>query len=230
MAAFHALREGGAAAGDVKFWAPHADFFDSPRAYSLVISALLERHDFLPSMALLIHWLGNASEIGLRQGGNSLPRLAERWLMKLRGQFTEEPSDVAVPAGCEATEIWPLARKCFDFLEANAEDFWSAPRFELSDSAAPPRDWDRELSGEEFGDDESRLDNAMGRADDSSWAKRLGYKVPDNVDKTLASITQDMVAKHVGPAYWWMRADDKGFVTRSAVLAPAGGEDGTAKP
>ena len=83
---------------------------------------------------------------------------------------------------------------------------------------------------EEFGDDESRLDNAMGRADDSSWAKRLGYKVPDNVDKTLASITQDMVAKHVGPAYWWMRADDKGFVTRSAVLAPAGGEDGTAKP
>ena len=83
---------------------------------------------------------------------------------------------------------------------------------------------------EEFGDDESRLDNAMGRADDSSWAKRLGYKVPDNVDKTLASITQDMVAKHVGPAYWWMRADDKGFVTRSAVLAPAGGDAGAAKP
>ncbi|MEO1618468.1 MAG: hypothetical protein AAFV88_21630, partial [Planctomycetota bacterium] len=39
--------EGGAAAGDVKFWAPHADFFDSPRAYSLVIAALLERNDFL---------------------------------------------------------------------------------------------------------------------------------------------------------------------------------------
>ena len=29
----------------------------------------------------------------------------------------------------------------------------------------------------EFGEDDSRLDNAMGRADDSSWAKRLGYKV-----------------------------------------------------
>ncbi|QEF97080.1 hypothetical protein Mal15_11150 [Stieleria maiorica] len=146
--------EGGAAAGDVKFWAPHAEFFDSPRAYSLVISALLERYDFLPAMALLIHWLGNASEIGLRQGGNSLPRLAERWLMRLRGQFDEESADAPQHPGCEPSQIWPLARKCFDYLEANAEDFWSAPRFELGDNAKPPRDWERELAGE-TGDDES---------------------------------------------------------------------------
>ncbi|QDV46244.1 hypothetical protein Enr13x_61530 [Stieleria neptunia] len=146
--ALRVWHEGGAAAGDVKFWAPHAEFFDSPRAYSLVISALLERYDFLPAMALLIHWLGNANEIGLRQGGNSLPRLAERWLMRLRGQFEDESQDDAQRAGCEASEIWPLARKCFDYLEANAEDFWSAPRFELGDNAKPPRDWERELAGE----------------------------------------------------------------------------------
>ncbi|WP_182867100.1 hypothetical protein [Stieleria mannarensis] len=149
--------EGGAAAGDVKFWAPHAEFFDSPRAYSLVISALLERYDFLPAMALLIHWLGNASEIGLRQGGNSLPRLAERWLMRLRGQFDDELTGEPQHPGCEPSEIWPLARKCFDYLEANAEDFWSAPRFELGDNAKPPRDWERELAGE-AADDESDPD------------------------------------------------------------------------
>ncbi|PAY20741.1 hypothetical protein CKO51_04430 [Rhodopirellula sp. SM50] len=152
--ALRVWHEGGAAAGDVKFWAPHAEFFDSPRAYSLVISALLERYDFLPSMALLIHWLGNANEIGLRQGGNSLPRLAERWLMRLRGQFEDESQDDAQRAGCETSEIWPLARKCFDYLEANAEDFWSAPRFELADNAKPPRDWERELAGETADDED----------------------------------------------------------------------------
>ncbi len=75
---------GGAEAGDVAFWAPHADLFDSPRAYSLVISALLEREDFVPAMALLVHWLSNADRVGLRLGGNSLPRLSERWLLRLR--------------------------------------------------------------------------------------------------------------------------------------------------
>lgn len=38
---------GGAAAGDVKFWAPHAELFDSPRAYALVVDALLHREDFV---------------------------------------------------------------------------------------------------------------------------------------------------------------------------------------
>lgn len=150
--ALRVWHEGGAAAGDVKFWAPHAEFFDSPRAYSLVISALLERHDFLPAMALLIHWLGNAGEIGLRQGGNSLPRLVERWLMKLRGQFGDDDPVQTESGGCDAAEIWPLARKCFDYLEANADDFWSAPRFALGDDSKKPRDWEQELAGD-GGDD-----------------------------------------------------------------------------
>jgi hypothetical protein len=153
--ALRVWHEGGAAAGDVKFWAPHAEFFDSPRAYSLVISALLERRDFLPAMALLIHWLGNASEIGLRQGGNSLPRLAERWLMKLRGKLLDDSqSGEDSSNGDDGSEIWPLARKCFDYLEANAEDFWSAPKFALGENAKPPRDWDRELAGEGLDDDD----------------------------------------------------------------------------
>ncbi|MEL6110659.1 MAG: hypothetical protein AAFU85_32025, partial [Planctomycetota bacterium] len=144
--ALRVWHEGGAAAGDVKFWAPHAEFFDSPRAYSLVISALLERQDFLPSMALLIHWLGNAEEIGLRQGGNSLPRLAERWLMKLRGLRDDDVDLSGEPGSRETHEtVWPLARKCFDYLEANAEDFWSAPTFRLGEKRVTKRDWDIDL-------------------------------------------------------------------------------------
>ena len=159
--------EGGAEAGNVAFWAPHADLFDSPRAYSLVISALLERKDFVPAMALLIHWLGNAEEIGLRQGGNSLPRLAERWLLRLRASTGDETDEFAEPLinqsnARDTSDIWPLVRKFFDYMEANAEEFWSAPSFVLGNGrkAKPKRDWDLELSAAEEADDESGLFDA----------------------------------------------------------------------
>lgn len=132
---------GGAAAGDVAFWAQHADLFDSPRAYGLVVSALLERRDLVPAMALLVHWLSQADRIGLRLGGSSLPRLAERWLLRLRdggdGSGADERSG--------ASTIWPLVQKLFDYFEANAESFWSPPRFRLGADAGPAKDWDREL-------------------------------------------------------------------------------------
>jgi hypothetical protein len=165
----HALRvwhQGGAAAGDVAFWAPHADLFDSPRAYALVITALLERRDFVPAMALLIHWLGNAETIGLRQGGNSLPRLAERWLLRLRSSIGDELDEYGEPLidqsqDRDTSEIWPMVRKCFDYLEANAEKYWSAPTFTLGRSKPPKRDWDRELTAaEEADDDEGGLFDA----------------------------------------------------------------------
>ena len=165
----HALRvwhKGGAAAGDVAFWAPHADLFDSPRAYALVITALLERRDFVPAMALLIHWLGNAETIGLRQGGNSLPRLAERWLLRLRSSIGDELDEYGEPSidqsqDRDTSEIWPMVRKCFDYLEANAEEYWSAPTFMLGRTKPPKRDWDRELTAaEEAEDDEGGLFDA----------------------------------------------------------------------
>ena len=152
--------EGGAASGDVAFWAPHADLFDSPRAYALVISALLERRDFVPAMALLIHWLSNVDQVGLRQGGNSLPRLAERWLLRLRvssddddaESFMEPEIDQTTPG--DTSEIWPLVRKFFDYLEANAEEYWSAPTFRLGQSHKSGRDWDLELTAADENDDD----------------------------------------------------------------------------
>lgn len=122
--------QGGAASGDVKFWAGHAEWFDSPRAYALVISALLQRGDFVSSMALLVHWMNGAERVGLRSGGSSLPRLSERWLLHLRKDETQKP----------AGETWQLAKRFFDHLEANAEEFWSAPKFEIGDARTTSRD------------------------------------------------------------------------------------------
>ncbi len=156
--------QGGAEAGNVAFWAPHADLFDSPRAYSLVISALLEREDFVPAMALLVHWLSNADRVGLRLGGNSLPRLSERWLLRLRGStendggFGEPSIDQSVER--DTSDVWPLVRKFFDYFEANAEEFWSAPQFVLGKPKSKPRDWDRELTAVDEDDDAKGLYDA----------------------------------------------------------------------
>lgn len=169
----------GAAAGDIGFWAQHAELFDSPRAYALVIGALLDREDFVASMALLIHWLENAPRIGLRLGGSSLPMLAVRWLVRLRnaagiqaddfdppaspsargssshaaaassGQSSSDPS-TAEQSPTEPTSVaggsldvdraWTLAKRFLDYLEANAESYWSAPQFLLGSTAVadPP--------------------------------------------------------------------------------------------
>ncbi|MFG0263396.1 MAG: hypothetical protein ACF788_13475, partial [Novipirellula sp. JB048] len=90
--------EGGAEAGNIAFWAAHAELFDSPRAYALVISALLDRDDFTPAMALLVYWLNNADRVGLRVGNSSLPQLAERWLLRLRFSLEGESEAYVQPA------------------------------------------------------------------------------------------------------------------------------------
>jgi hypothetical protein len=199
--------QGGASAGDIGFWAPHADLFDSPRAYALVINALLDRRDFVASMALLIHWLENAPRIGLRLGGSSLPLLAVRWLVRLRmaagiksDDFdvaennqsghsdgdkrrlgTARPAETTPTIGTDNAKVpspevicnaWALARKFLDYMEANAESYWSAPTFLLGSAKRKPRDWDAELSG---GD-------ANGGPGEGGLAKPSGQTDEDDAD------------------------------------------------
>ena len=85
-----------------------------------------------------------------------------------------------------------------------------------------PARWgfERELL-EQFGEDDSKLDNAVGQADDSSVAKRLGFKVPGNSNDVLKTMDAAMVAKYFGSFVWSMKSDSKGFVTRAAVMQPA---------
>ncbi|MEO2011711.1 MAG: hypothetical protein ABGX22_23770 [Pirellulaceae bacterium] len=119
--------DGGAEAGDIRFWAPHAAMFDSPDAYGLVVDALLQRGDFVASMALLTHWLSQASRLRLEQGENSFYALCERWLF----QLSRADGDLL-------WKRWEDVRKFFDYLEPNAADYWHAPKFILSGSGDSP--------------------------------------------------------------------------------------------
>ncbi|MEM8735065.1 MAG: hypothetical protein AAGG44_12620, partial [Planctomycetota bacterium] len=132
---------GGAAAGDVRFWAPHAELFDSAKAYALVVESLLERNDFVASMALLVHWLGQADRVGLQKGDDSFSDLARRWLQQLEHhlQTHENPS-----------VDWGVAQKFFDYLEANAGEFWEPPEFRIGGIPRGPRRELLDTSGDDF--------------------------------------------------------------------------------
>jgi hypothetical protein len=131
---------GGASAGDVGFWAGHAEMFDSPEAYALVIEALLERGDFVASMALLIHWLEQGETVGLVRRETTFHDWAGRWMTGLWKQATE--------AGTTA-EAWMLAKKFLDYTESNAGDFWHVPDFHVA-TDAPRRTPDQREDEFEF--------------------------------------------------------------------------------
>ncbi len=141
----------GAAAGDVRFWAPHAHMFDSPKAFALVVNALLERDDFVASMALMIHWLSVTDHVALQRGDSSFNQLAQRWLLSLLRIAADPQATTSTgQAPCR------LVRKFFDFLEANAGDYWHAPKFRLRSQT----DADVTPVSTELDDDEAELFSA----------------------------------------------------------------------
>ncbi|MEQ8790997.1 MAG: hypothetical protein RIC55_32345 [Pirellulaceae bacterium] len=154
--ALNLWHKGGAATGDVAFWAPHAAMFDSPKAYALVVEALLDRGDFVASMALLTHWIGQLDRIPLEQAESSFHQLAQRWLVDLRRSRREADSGESEAGGSmssspeSAPQTWKLVCRFLDYLEANAEEYWRAPRFLLGE---PPRGGaSRDASSELFAD------------------------------------------------------------------------------
>jgi hypothetical protein len=138
---------GGAAAGDIRFWAPHAAMFDSPKAYALVIEALLEREDHVGSTALLAHWLSQSAEVGLASGQVFFSDLARQCLQRLlrRGPEVE----------------WRSIERFFDVIEANADSFWTPPRFNLARASVDPPSpagWEEELGEDVQEEPESQRD------------------------------------------------------------------------
>jgi hypothetical protein len=132
--ALNLWHRGGAAAADVAFWAPHAEMFDSPKAYGLVIANLLERGGLVTSMALMMHWLEQAERIGLEKGDTSFFELAEHWIYDLRRR-AESPE-----AGGADLDAWNMACKFLERLEANADQYWDVPGFELARSGPALRE------------------------------------------------------------------------------------------
>ena len=128
--------QGGAETGDISFWAGHADLFDSPKAYTLVVDSLIQRKDYSTAMALLIHWLSQASAIGLQQADSSFHNLAFRWVVEQKklllangSSHNDAKSTDAKPESPET--IWNRIAKFYDFIEANADQYWDVPDFAL---------------------------------------------------------------------------------------------------
>jgi hypothetical protein len=114
----------GEATGDLAFWKRHLDGFRSPRAFAAVIQALLDRKDYRAAMALLINWVGHTEQTPLEDGPHSFHALALRWIL-------------AVTAEQSANEHAELVPKFFDYLEANAGDYWDVPSLEAEPLPMP---------------------------------------------------------------------------------------------
>jgi hypothetical protein len=107
--------EQGEATSDLAFWKKHLDKFRSPKAFALVISALLRKSDYQASLALLINWVGQAELVSLELGEHSFHTEVVRWMLGA----TTGPN-----------MSWKLVKKFFDYLEANAGDYWQVPSLE----------------------------------------------------------------------------------------------------
>ncbi len=153
--------KGGASTGDKGFWKPHAELFDSPKAYVLVVESLLDRQDFVAAMALLIHWLGQADRVGLQSGGASFSDLARQWLQRLESKLAE-----AAHAESPSSLDWSHAQKFIDQLDANAGPFLQPPKFMLASGRYRSRRRD-ELNG---GDDDYRSNDGSADQGDVDYA------------------------------------------------------------
>ncbi len=160
-------KKGGASAGDIEFWANHSEMFDSAKAYSLVIDALMERDDTKTPMALMIRWLSNAERLGLADGENSIHDFVDRWIV-------EQTKRLSNDCGWQQkNDIWKQIRKFYDFIEANAEEYWEVPVFELIEV---PSDLDVEALSE---DDDVQVDD-----DDDNGLYRAAYEEMSYQDST----------------------------------------------
>ncbi|MCC7474973.1 MAG: hypothetical protein IT425_06225 [Pirellulales bacterium] len=164
--ALSAWHKAGAAAGDVKFWRMFVDQFDSPKAFQLVVEALLERGDRVASMALMLQWISQAEFTPLEDGDASFHPLALRWL-----QAVEEHENTS------GTDQWPLVAKFFQHLEASADAYWRVPTFDLTagmrPKGSPPNreefdelddEFDEEMDDEDLDDedlDDEDLDDEL---------------------------------------------------------------------
>jgi hypothetical protein len=159
VAALQAWHRAGAAAGDIAFWRSHVEEFRSAKAYSLVVDTLLDHRDPVAAMALLMQWLSQAEEISLVEDTYSFHELALTWMQDLweppsgneddgdiakgdRPLVPAEKSGQSPPAALDRRQCWALGRKFLDRLEANAGDYWQAPRLELGDGGDSPSEGD----------------------------------------------------------------------------------------
>lgn len=122
-------RAAGEAAGDISFWRGHVERFQSPKAYAEVVDVLLDHGDHVAAMGLLMQWLNQADHVALEAGPYSIHAQLLRWMRHVTGSAedgTSHPCD------------WKTLSRLFDYLEANAGEYWSVPALEDAANREPP--------------------------------------------------------------------------------------------
>ncbi|MBL8799071.1 MAG: hypothetical protein JNM56_34615 [Planctomycetia bacterium] len=122
-------RQQGEATAGLGFWKQHQGEFRTAKAFAQVVDALLHKDDYQAALALLMSWLGQAEGVPLEEGQFSFHVLARRWLVAV---VHAQPAAAA------------LARKFFDYLEANADDYGEVPRLSLLDDDDEDEDADED--------------------------------------------------------------------------------------
>ncbi len=166
--ALSASQQAGASGGDLNFWRPYVEEFDSPQAYAWVVEALLERRDLSAAMALLIHWLGQADHVRLEEGSHSFHALAARWMqLALSRCGASESRPAASAALASSSAAGPdctrrLVKRFFELAEANADNYWDPPRLESAGAVRRPADEESAVAdpGADPADDEDDLFHA----------------------------------------------------------------------
>lgn len=100
---------------DLAFWREHLDSITTSQALAAILEAQLEKQDYLASLAMLISWIGNVEQAPLEEGPTSFHTLAQRWIANVM-EHENDPKEQAT-----------LIRRCFAWLEANAEEYWDVP-------------------------------------------------------------------------------------------------------
>ncbi len=170
-------RNAGESAGDIGFWKQHVERFHSAQAYSQVVEALLTKGDSVAAMGLLMQWLSQVDDVGFESPRDSIFAMLIRW-MKLH---TQETSKTQQTNGGTTSRSSTL-RRMFDFLEANAGDFWTVFSLETAvgiaranDEESAESDWTTEAEEEEENLFGAAFEHVTFRdsADDGNWGDTL---------------------------------------------------------
>src|SRR5262249_14712477 len=148
--AMGAWQDGGETTAALAFWRQWLGEFRHAKAFALVVEALLSKGDHRAALGLLVSWLGLAgADLPLEDGSYSFHLLALRWMRSLThvGNLEELPGTPRLPQAPFA-ERADLVRRFFDFLEANAEDYWLVPSLH-ADRPAEARDEEEEEDPED---------------------------------------------------------------------------------
>jgi hypothetical protein len=131
----------GEASADLAFWQQQLEHFRSPKAFALVVDTLLRKADYRSALGLLCSWLSQAEQAPLEDNVWSFHTLALRWMLAVAKEPLSggrQPPERGEPRGADAprseeeiAQRRELIVRFFDYLEANAEDYWQVPELEL---------------------------------------------------------------------------------------------------